>query len=135
MEEPEEPIINGDLSSESLGLNKGQTKLNKKILLIGGISIGVLLLLIIIIIIVNASNSDDNKDDKDDNDKKSLIKIGKISCIYDVQTAIQNTKILGNDFKNAKINIIIDGEDIGYSKEYKFKTMGEHKVHLIYMKI
>ena len=123
MEEPEEQIINGDLSSELLGLNKGQTKLNKKIFLIGGISIGVLLLLIIIIIIIVNVSSDD-----DDNEKKPLIKIGEINCIYDVQTAIQNTKILGNDFKNAEINIIIDGEDIGYSKEYKFKTIGEHKV-------
>jgi surface protein len=122
MEDPEKPISNEELT-ESLGLNKGQTKFNKKILLIGGISIGVLLLLIIIIIIiVNVSSDDDN------NEKKPLNKIGEINCIYDVQTATQNTKILGNDFKKHEINITIDGENIGYSKEYKFKSMGEHNV-------
>ena len=119
MDEGESPK---ELSSELTGLNKGEKEQRKKQLIIG-ISVGavfIILLIIILIVALSGGSSDD--------DSSSLPTIGEINCEYDILST-EATIILGNEFnKNSDFDIYIDGTKIKYSKEYKFDSIGKHKV-------
>ena len=55
---------------------------------------------------------------------------GQIECLYDINTVAKNTTLLGNEFINnyPRIEIYIDGNKIQYTKEYKFKDLGNHNI-------
>ena len=57
--------------------------------------------------------------------------IGEINCSYDIKSITQNTKLIGNEFtKDSLFDLYIDGKKVQYSKEYKFTSLGKHKVQI-----
>ena len=95
---------------------------NIKKLIFGIIILLILIGLVVLIFIFSSSNSND-----DYIHPKSDI-IGKIQCIYDIEST-SSTQILGNDFiKNSDFDIEINDQKIKYSKDYKFSETGQQKV-------
>ena len=111
-----------ELSSELTGLNKGQSELKKKQLIIG-IAAGSLLAVLIIIIIIVASTTSSNK-------KSSPKIIGEINLIYDVSNTFDAIEILGKEYKKdpSDFDIYINNTKIKYTKEYKFEKVGINNV-------
>ena len=140
----DDPLTEGELSSELTGLNKGE-KAKKKKQLIFGIALASFLIItfiIIIIIIVSSSDSGSNEQKKEEDKKEeeevpTLPVIGEITCTYYIQSNNKNTLILGNDFnKDSDFSIYIDGKIIKYSKEYQFSSTGNHIIQFkLYNKI
>ena len=75
------------------------------------------------------SNSLDNPDHSDVPDDLDIAYIREINCIYSIDTANNTMIILGKEFsKNSNFDLIIDGEIVNFTKEYKFSIIGEHKI-------
>jgi len=123
----DEPITKNDINSELTGLNKGEKEKRRKQIIIGAAVGGIffiLIIIMIIIIIIAKSDSNDSEEEKTE-------AIGEINCIYDIQTSIKSTLLLGNDFqKNSEFDIYVDGTKIKYEKEYKFNSVGFHNVSI-----
>ena len=118
-------LIEGEINSEFTGVNKDE-KGRKKNLLILGIVIGIIFIIsfILIIIFIFIPN---NKNDEPIPIKPS---IGEINCIYDIQTE-ETILILGKEFeKKSEFDIYIDEKIIKYYKEYKFDSIGNHKIKI-----
>ena len=89
-----------------------------KFILIGTITSIILIALIIIIILLTKNKS---SDDKPKPIPREPSKIAEINCIYEIDTTTKNISILSNEFnKSSKFYIFINGEDIPFSKQYKF---------------
>ena len=119
----DEPLTpNYELSSELTGLNKGQSELKKKQLIIG-IAAGSLLAVLIIIIIIVVSTTGSNK-------KSNPTTIGEINLIYDVSNTFDAIQILGKEYKkeDSEFDIYINNTKIKYAKEYKFEKVGINNV-------
>ena len=117
--------LEGEINSELTGLNKGEKNTKKKRIIVAIIFGGLLVVLFVVLITFHTTGIIVNKD----------ILIGEINCIYDVQTKSQNTKIFGNEFKinknaNENFQMYIDGENIKYSKEYQFESIGIHNLQI-----
>ena len=94
---------------------------NKRKIITIMIILGILLFLIIIVIILLfLLKKDINKNYK---------YLGIINCIYKIENNIYNVRLLGNEFVNDfKLDIMIEGKKINFSKIYNFSSVGEHLV-------
>lgn len=113
-------------STKSLD-NQTNKEINKKklIMIIGGIVL-VLITIITIIVILNSREKT--------NDSPSNYEIkAEIDCIYEINK-LDDIKILGDEFiKKTNFDIYIDGTKIKYTKQYTFDSIGIHSVkYLIY---
>ena len=92
--------------------------LSKRII-IGAVSLLVILVVIILLIIFLGKSKSSKKPSND------LAEIGIISCIYDINPEVKETKILGEEFtKTSNFDIFINGNKIKFSKVYEFTTFG-----------
>ena len=124
----EEPLTSNELNSELTGLNKGdKEKKRNQILIDAGIGITICIVMVIIIVLATSGSSDSSE-----NDGRTQSSIGEINLIYDVQSSLGNTKLLGNEYnkESSDFDIVIDGKVIKYSKEYKFDSVGEINVQI-----
>ena len=64
------------------------------------------------------------------NDDKQKEEIGEINCDYKIEDSSRKVNILGEEFDkgNNIFDIIINGEKIEFSKEYKFPNAGNNKI-------
>ena len=57
--------------------------------------------------------------------------VGEINCSYEIKNISQNTILIGNEFvKNSLFDLYIDGKKVNYVKEYKFTSLGKHKIQI-----
>ena len=117
--EEESPISkDADISSELLG-ETAISKKKKKIIIISSISSAALIILITIIIIIAFATKNENK-------KEPNIIIAEINCKYNIYTTEQSIKLLSDEFNpKIKIEINIDGKNLGFIHQYKFDKLGE----------
>ena len=120
-------IGENDLNIELTGfINNGDKKKRNKIITILVVVAALFLLPLVSIIIVLVTMKS-GEEEKFDNEQ-----LTKISCVFDVSSNSKPTVILGKQFvNNTAINILIEGEDIGYTKEYLFNSTGKHNVQFI----
>ena len=120
MDEKNEELIN-DFSSSNLGIKKKGMSLSlSKRIIIGAVSLLVILVIIILLIIFLGKSKSSKKPSDDD-----LAEIGIISCIYDINPDVKETKILGEEFtKTSNFYMFINGNKIKFSKVYEFTTFG-----------
>ena len=124
----------GELSSELTGLNKGQTALDKKKLMIGIGIVGALIIIAVIIAVAVSTSKkkgeEKGKDKSQDDDDKEKTVIGEIRCLLDVSSSFRETMIIGEDYsKKSEFDIFVDDNKLGkYSKTYTFNTTGSHNV-------
>ena len=101
MIEEEGPILGiNDVNSDIVQKQSCFEKQKKIILISIGILLLILILIIIIIIIVNTDkdkNNNSNSNNDDNNNVKNR-KIGKIECIYDIDTTTEFINILNEEF-------------------------------------
>ena len=124
----EEPLESNELNSELTGLNKGdKEKKKKQILIAAGIGIAICVVMIIIIVLATSGSSDSSE-----KEGRTQLPIGEINLVYDVQSSLGNTILLGNEYnkESSDFDIVIDGKVIKYSKEYKFDSVGERNVQI-----
>ena len=129
--EDENPISKeADLSPELIEDISKTKKNKKKIIIISSIvGISLLLLILIIIIIFTKNKKDDKEKDEHHNEPKEII--GEINCIYDVYTKEESIKLLNDEFKQKiKLELIIDGKNLGFIHEYKFNQVGNIPVKI-----
>ena len=118
-----------DDESLGLGINDVQSNIsskdgffekNKKLIIISIFIFLIIIIVIILIIILNNSN---------ENNKSKTQITGDIICVFNIQSKEQNTKILSDYFsKSSDFKIYIDNQEIKYSKEYKFPSVGYNQV-------
>ena len=124
------PVTPEEINSELTGLNKGD-KFSKKQKILLSIGVGALFLILIVIIIILAAtsgSSDSGSSSSDEEEEKKLV-LGKISCIYNVQTTTQEIKLLGDNYsKESDFQIYIDGKLNRFTKSYTFTSRGSHEV-------
>ena len=57
--------------------------------------------------------------------------IGEINCSYEIKNIAKNTILIGNEFsKKSLFDLYIDGKKVNYAKEYKFTSLGKHKIQI-----
>ena len=57
--------------------------------------------------------------------------IGNIACTYNIQNITQTTQLLGKEFEvKSLFDLYIDGKKVQYSREFKFNSIGKHKVEI-----
>ena len=119
-----------DIISEE-EVNKPQMPNSKKYLIVSALILLFIIILIIIIIIISSSTPpSENKENEDKEIKRD--KIGEIKCTYEISQTNTPIQILGNDFKNENnFDIMIDSNKVDFVKQYKFDTVGEHKINFI----
>ena len=123
--EENELIIN-DFNSHSTQEQTNSCLSKKKIIILVSSIIVALTLIIIFLIIINIKKS--NKKESDDSEPGSPY-IGEINCVYYIEYIDDAINILGNEFlKNSNFDLLIDGKKMNFTKQYKFNTIGEHKI-------
>ena len=125
-----EPLTQeGEINAELIGLNKGSKFLKNKNLIIGIAGAVILFVILILIIILASSGSKPEEGGSSGSDTHGYV--GEINCNYNIEYTSQNVAILGEEFsKKNKFDIFVDGEKIEFSKEYKFSTVGRHKIQI-----
>ena len=129
MEEEGSPIAEEELNSDLPGLEKNKFKdfLNKNKIVVISIGASIVILLLVIIIILASIGS--NKGSSKDNKKKEENALGRIECIYEIETTSKETQIISNDFSQGfEIFIKINGQILKFSKSFKFSKMGEQNL-------
>ena len=136
MIEEEGPILGiNDVNSDIVQKQSCFEKQKKIILISIGILLLILIFIIIIIIIVNIDKDKNNNSDSnnDDNNNVKNRKIGKIECIYDIDTTNEFINILNEEFsQQSDIELEIEGNSEKFVKKYKFKKIGENKITYIF---
>ena len=113
MEEGDISPIQGNLEDSFPEIDSERKKqLRNKILLWGGVSLGVLVIIIVIIIIILSVNSGNDKEDT-----KEIY--GEILCTYEVSTGEINILSEEFDYKNNLI-IYLNNNEIPFSKKHSF---------------
>ena len=57
--------------------------------------------------------------------------VGEINCSYEIKNISKNIILIGNEFvKNSLFDLYIDGKKVNYVKEYKFTSLGKHKMQI-----
>lgn len=111
-----------DFSSNISGLPKNKISW-KKLIIIGAVSIVLIVAIIIIIVILTSSSSSEKS--------QNYETLGIINCTYAIQSTSVETKILGDEFqKDSKFDIFIDGENIKYTKSYKFPSIKQYQIQI-----
>ena len=60
---------------------------------------------------------------------KSATSKGEINCVYEIESASESTKILGDNFlPESNIIIYIDGEEQKFTKKYLFPSIGSYEI-------
>ena len=128
MQESKEPFNINDFSSDlNSNFNANEKKddkaeLIKKILIIGGLSLLTIIIIIQVIILVIPDSSIKGSEARNS--------LGEINCIYEIDSIINKTLILGEEFiKESNFLIKIDGLVVNqYVKEYSFSKSGVHNI-------
>ena len=121
MEEDENSLVGMNDVNSNIVPKETLSDKQKKILILTTCLIIFLIILIIIILILTK---------KKNNNKKKLT--GIIECIYDIDSENDFTNLLNDKFNPPSgINLIIEGNSVKFSKNYKFSKIGENNVTFI----
>ena len=118
-----------DYGSNFSSVLEKKWKIKMKTIIISILGVILLIISLIIILVIIYKKEEDEESDIDDEDYSKLVKKGQITCTYNIDDNTVKTKILGEEHeKPTTFQMIIDGKNIKYSKEYKFSTIGTHYI-------